>query len=163
MKAEIKSFCLEYDYPQEAIDSLLNDFITLKKTEYYPMFRAYVDLYNNDDSSYDHSQSLKAMDLISQRIGIHEYSLKFLLHVCMARHCRELYDQAEIPVGIYHGAMLDLKWKLLECKRIMGIWGTFEGPWFDRFFNLSRFALGRLQFEDDISMEAYEKNGHKLH
>ncbi len=162
MKAQIKSFCMEYDYPEEATKSLLADYDVLKKSEYHSMFKAYVDLYNTDDASYDHSRSLKAMDIISENTGINVFSMRFLLHVCMAKHCRELYDQAGIPLKIYHGSMLDLKWKLMECKKVYGVWGTFVSPWFNRFFDLSRFAIGRLQFEDDLSLEKYEKNGIKL-
>ena len=162
MKAEIKSFCTEYDYPEEAIQSLLADFEALKKSGYYSVFQSFVDVYNNDDPSYDHSRSLKAMDIIAEKTGIHNFALKFLLHVCMAKHCRELYDQAGIPVSIYHRSMLDLKWKLMECHKMYGIWGSFVSSWFNRFFDLSRFAIGRLQFEDDLSLECYEKNGVKL-
>ncbi len=162
MKAEIKSFCTEYDYPKEAIDSLLTDFTALKNTEYYPLFKAYVDLYENDDASFNYAKALNVTETIAERTGIHRYALDLLFFICLAKHCRELYDQAEIPLKIYHGSMLDLKYKLLECKKIYGVWGTFVAPWFYRFFELSRFALGRLQFEDDPSCEAYEKDGIKL-
>ncbi|MBO5248477.1 MAG: DUF5596 domain-containing protein [Clostridia bacterium] len=162
MKAEIKSFCTEYDYPPEAIESLLSDFATLKASEYYPLFKAYVDLYERDDISFQHSKALQATRLIAEKTNINHYTLDLLLYICMAKHCRELYDQAGIPVKIYHDSMLDLKWKMLECKKIFNIWGTFVGSWLDRFFELSRFALGRLQFEDDPSAEEYTKNGVKL-
>ncbi len=162
MKAEIKSFCTEYDYPKEAIDSLLADFTTLKKAEYYPLFKAYVDLYNQDDASFNYSKALQITKRIAEKTGINNFSLDLLLFICLAKHCRELYDQAELPVKIYHDSMLDLKWKLLECKRVYGVWGTFVAPWFSRFFELSRFTLGRLEFEDDPSTETYEKNEVKL-
>jgi hypothetical protein len=35
----------------------------------------------------------------------------------------------------------------MECRTVYHINGIFVGFWYDRFFNLSRFALGRLQFE----------------
>ncbi|MBO5221598.1 MAG: DUF5596 domain-containing protein [Clostridia bacterium] len=162
MKAHIKSFCTEYDYPEEAIQSLLADFDALKKTECYPLFRAYVDLYEADDVSFDHAAALRAMRKISEITGINRYALDLLLYICLARHCRELYDEAGIPVRIYHDSMKDLKWKLMECKKVHGVWGSFVASWFPRFFDLSRFALGRLQFEDDPSVECYEKNGIKL-
>ncbi len=162
MKAQIKSFCLEYDYPEEAIKSLLADFDAIKKTEYYPLFKAYVDMYNDDDPSFSFPKALKAMEIVANGTGISEYAIKFLLHVCMAQHCRELYDQAGIPLKIYHDSMLDLKWKLMECKKNFNVWGSFVASWFNRFFELSRFALGRLQFEDDPAQETYEKNGVKL-
>ena len=162
MRAHIKSFCLEFDYPEEAIKSLLADFDALKKTEYYNLFKAYVNLYETDDASFDHGYALRATKAISEKTGINRYALDLLLYICLAKHCRELYDQAELPVKVYHDSMLDLKWKLMECKKVRGVWGSFVASWFSRFFDLSRFALGRLQFEDDPCMESYEKNGIKL-
>ncbi len=162
MKAEIKSFCTEYNYPKEAIESLLSDYSALKKTEYYPLFKAYVDLYHNDDASFNYDKALKVTKSIANKTGINRHTLDLLFFICLAKHCRELYDQAEIPVKIYHDSMLDLKWKLFECKKIYNVWGTFVAPWFPRFFELSRFALGRLEFEDDPSTETYERDGIKL-
>lgn len=162
MKAEIKSFCLEYGYPNDAIASILEDFEKLKHSEYYPLFRAYIDLYNTDDPSFSHKKALEITKMISEKTEICRYSLDLLLYICMTEHCRELYDQAEIPVKVYHDSMLDLKWKMLECKNVHDIWGIMVAPWFDRFFELSRFALGRLEFDDNPSTRCYEKGGVKL-
>lgn len=162
LKAEIKSFCLEYEFPSMATESLLNTFAELKKTEMYPLFESYVTLYETDDPSFTHSKAISAVEKIGENTGIDTYALNMLLFICYAKHCRELYDQAEIPVKIYHDAMKDLKYKLEECKRVYGVWGTFVPNWFPRFFELSRFALGRLQYEDDPSTEVYSKNGIEL-
>lgn len=162
MKAEIKSFCTEYGYSNEAITSLLNDYSALKKTEYYPLFKAYIDLYNDDDPSFSHPKALNANKMIAEKTGVNPFALDLLLYICMAKHCRELYDQAEIPVKVYHDSMLDLKWKMLECYKIYGTWGIFVPRWFGRFFELSRFALGRLEFDDNPSPGCFEKNGVKL-
>lgn len=159
MKAEIKSFCQEYNYPEEAIQSLLADFDALKKTPCYPLFKTYVEMYNNDDTSFDYGTSLGGIRKIAEVTGINSYALELLFFICLAKHCRELYDEAELPVKIYHDSMSDLKWKLMECKNVHGVWGSFVASWFPRFFDLSRFAIGRLQFEDDPSTEVYSKNG----
>lgn len=162
MRTEIKSFLTEYDYPEQAIQSLLQDFDTLKQTEYYPLFQANVALYEQDDASFSHQKALSAMKVIAEGTGISSYAVDFLFYVCLAKHCRELYEQAELPLSLYCDAMMDLKWKLLECKKVYGIWGSFVAFWFCRAFDLSRFTLGRLQFEDDPSAEAFEIHGNRL-
>ncbi len=159
MKAQIKSFCTEFEYPKEATESLLDAYTQLKRTEYYPLFLSYVDLYNNDDASFSHDKALRVTKYLAEHTKINRYTLDLLLFICMAEHCRELYVQAEISLKVYRDSMLDLKYKLMECQKNFGVWGSFVAPWFPRFFDLSRFALGRLQFEDDPSMERYEKNG----
>ena len=63
---------------------------------------------------------------------------------------------------IYHDSVLDLKWKLEECKLVKGVCGSFVAVWFPNFFKLTRFALGRLQFELMPIPFDYEKQGVKL-
>ena len=58
--------------------------------------------------------------------------------------------------------MLDLKYKLDECKTVKGVIGSFVAWWFDRFFKLERFALGRLQFEVDRFGRDYQRDGYRL-
>ena len=65
-------------------------------------------------------------------------------------------------VGISGNTVLDLKWKLIECKDIKGIRGSFVAGWFGGFFKLERFALGRMQFQIITIDRDYEKYGVKL-
>ncbi len=162
MRTEIESFCLEYNFPEEATKSLLADFDALEKTEYYSLFKTYVDLYNNDDASFIHQKALDAVRTAAKLAEVNSYAIELLLHICMAKHCKELYEEAGLSMKVYHDTMEDLKWKMLECKKVYGVWGTFVAYWLVRFFELSRFSLGRFQFEDDPSVETYEKNGIKL-
>ena len=65
-------------------------------------------------------------------------------------------------LAIWRNSMMDLKYKLIECRLVRGIYGSFVASWFDRFFNLTRFALGRLQFEVVPFKHVYEKDGKRL-
>jgi hypothetical protein len=55
--------------------------------------------------------------------------------------------------------MADLKYKLDECLLVYGIVGSFVAKWFVGFFNLTRFGIGRLQFEVIPFRDNYNKNG----
>ena len=80
----------------------------------------------------------------------------------MTRRLRALYAERGLSSEIYRNSVLDLRYKLEECKTVKGIVGSFVAYWFPGFFDLSRFALGRLQFEMiDFGMD-YERNGHVL-
>ena len=48
---------------------------------------------------------------------------------------------------IFTNSLRDLEFKRKECQDVYGVNGIFVGFWYDRFFDISRFALGRLQFE----------------
>ena len=48
---------------------------------------------------------------------------------------------------IFYNTMLDLRYKLEECKLVHNQIGTFVPKWYKGFFEMKIFALGRLQFE----------------
>lgn len=159
MKAEIKSFCEEFAYPQEATAALVDTLEKLEQTEWYPLFRGYVRQYEDDECCFNYRTALAVMQKIADQTGLSRYTLDLLFFISLAKHCRELYEEAGLPLKIYHDSMSDLKWKLQECHSMYGIWGSFVASWFPRFFDLSRFALGRLQFEEDLSSEMYSSQG----
>ncbi len=99
---------------------------------------------------------------VAQRLDMHTYTAELLIFICLSKHLRELYLERNMDISIYHNSMLDLKYKLAECKAVKGVVGSFVAWWFGRFFNLERVALGRLQFEVDLFGRHYEKDGHIL-
>ena len=78
------------------------------------------------------------------------------------KHLKVIYSKKGLDMQIYKDSVLDLKWKLEECKAVKGICGSFVSPWFCGFFDLSRFALGRLQFEVITTWQDYKKGNVKL-
>ncbi len=82
-----------------------------------------------------------------ERVGVHRYSAELLLFICLSKRLRERYAERGIADTIWYDSMCDLKWKLWECKAVKGVYGSFVASWFDGWFKLTRFALGRLQFE----------------
>ena len=78
---------------------------------------------------------------------------------CLSQRLRQRYRQQGIDDGIWQNTMLDLKYKAVECHLVEGVWGTFVAKWNEGFFNMTRFALGRLQFELKPFGYEYAKNG----
>lgn len=99
---------------------------------------------------------------VAQRLDIHRYTTELLVFICLSKRLREIYIERGIDLSVFRGSMLDLKYKLDECKTVKGIVGSFVAFWFNRFFNMERFALGRLQFEVDRFGQHYERDGHIL-
>lgn len=99
---------------------------------------------------------------ISELLSIHNFTVDLLIFICMSKHLKNEYDLRKIDLQIYKDSMLDLKYKLDECKIVKGICGSFVAPWFNGFFDLTRFAFGRLQFEVIKTWQDYEKQGVKL-
>lgn len=60
---------------------------------------------------------------------------------------KERYAVEGLPEELLWNTMMDLRYKLMECMQIHGVWGTFVTSWYGNFYRLGRFALGRLQYE----------------
>ena len=65
----------------------------------------------------------------------------------MSERLHKLYNEKGIDDTIFYNTMLDLRYKLEECKLVHNQIGTFVPKWYKGFFEMKIFALGRLQFE----------------
>ena len=156
-------FLDEFAYSAEDAEVLLRayDVISAKnaaKTLFFEALSAY-----EKDCKIDYKKEiLERSRMIENLTKIHRYTVDLLLFICMSKHLKTLYAERAIDMQIYKDSVLDLKWKLAECKAVKGICGSFVASWFTGFFDLTRFALGRLQFEVITMEKDYEKNGVKL-
>lgn len=159
MRNYLNYFFQKFTYPEEACDALMcaYDAIDSKKslkTEFQNLLNAY-----SDNMNCDFKGLLRSMKELSGKADIHEYTGHLLLVICMSKKLKDYYEQACIDEDIWFASMCDLKWKLMECKCVYDIWGTFVADWFDRFFDMTRFAIGKLQFELIPFHENYEQDG----
>lgn len=142
-KSWLKTFCVEFNWPEEAYiahDEVLEKLKDNKR--YFELVDAYFSDSNGDlwDTVQELRATFKEGEVRSETAGL-------LFFVLIARQLKENYKNAGIDEAIWHQSMKDLGAKLLECKNVRGIWGSFVADWFIGFFNLSRFGLGRLQYE----------------
>jgi hypothetical protein len=92
--------------------------------------------------------------------GIHPYILSFYLPFLATKRLREEYQKQNISEKIFFDTVMDLKYMLDECKEVYDIWGTSSFDWFVDFFRLTRFALGRFQYDiTTFGQESYTKYG----
>lgn len=78
---------------------------------------------------------------------VSRYTLELFLILRCWEIVRGKYEEKGISMEIYQDTLKDITYKLLECRDVYGINGTFVGEWYGGFFDMTRFALGRLQFE----------------
>lgn len=90
---------------------------------------------------------LKELTKLAASSGINEYTLHFLFLIGCTDVLHEKYREQGISDELFWEAMDDFRCKLLECYEVKGVWGTFVAGWYGGFFNMSRFALGRFQYE----------------
>ena len=155
----LQDFMPRCDFPDEAIASLLKDYDTVHRDPHCgAQFDALVLLFDKDLLD-RYQDALDCLRRLAEQVDVPYQAVHMLYLLCLSRRTRELYEARGISEQIYWMTMKDMTWKLLECHRFVEIWGTNTAPWFERFFRLTRFALGRLQFEPNISPQRYEKGG----
>lgn len=141
------NFMKEIGFDEDAIASLHNDIKKIYENgAAKDLFEECISLYENDIFTDFPSLLSKAAEA-GALANVHEYSAHMLILVCMTKHLRDEYRKNGMPDDIFFASVSDLKWKLWECKAVKNVWGIFVAPWENRFFNMTRFALGRLQFE----------------
>lgn len=162
MKDYILEFAREFDFPAGAGEALAAAYDRLvaepeNKAAFFGLLNRY-----EQDMNCDYQQLITEMSALSQQAGIHEYEGGMILPICMAKTLKRYYAEANLPEEMWFTAMSDLKWKLVECKNAYDIWGSFVARWFSRFYSLTRFGFGKLQFEAMPMGIAYEKDGLSL-
>ncbi len=143
----LEGFFQAFDYPQEAREALLKTYgVILQNAEANRFFEQAVMLYESG-LSLDYGLMMKHAAKAAEASGEPKETVDLLFVISLSEHLKELYRQRGLDIKIYHDTCLDFKAKLMECIQIKGVWGTFVTDWFGRFFQMTRFALGRLQFE----------------
>ena len=107
----------------------------------------------------DFKKILSLANRAAEILSIHKYTAELLIFLCLTQRLREEYEKRGVDVKIFDDTVLDLKYKNEECKLVKGIVGSFVAEWFFKFFDMTRFALGRLQFQIIDFAHSYEKDG----
>lgn len=150
----VSEFCNRCAMPEDATAELEANYQRLKKfnTE-YSVFEECIDAYSKN-YEFDYGQAFEKIEALSEKTEIHKYTLDLLYMIMLVPELQRLYIKRKISEEIFFDSVSDLKWKAVECKNVYGVWGIFVGWWTIGFFNLKRFALGRLQF----NLRCFEKN-----
>ena len=147
VKEEISDLMIKIDFPKEAqhvlcsaLDKILADNLLASR------FDALLSVYD-ENKDCDYKALVAESADIAASVGIHSYTSQMLLYLALGKRLKERYAELGIDESIFYASMCDLRYKLEECRLVYGEVGSFTNNWFQGFYDLSRFALGRLQFE----------------
>ena len=99
---------------------------------------------------------LDKMKALSEASGVHRYTSDMVFWLYCARQLRYIYGVNGLPEEFWQGVLVDLRCKLFECRNVYGVNGTFV-DWFRAFYQLKRFAAGRLEYDlSEWSGEPYK-------
>lgn len=160
MKEYLISFFDEFGYDSADTHCYLDAYDAIAaRIDTREILGAALDAYEADIYLDYGKEILDRAQQIADISGVHTYTVQQLVFICMTKHLRKLYLERKLDMQIFRDSVLDLKWKNEECKAVKGICGSFVAGWYPGFFDLTRFALGRLQFELKKARLDYSKNG----
>lgn len=84
---------------------------------------------------------------ISEKSGINLYTVNMLSIIVSSKWLFEDYKSKGISEDIFHDTMKDIKYKLIECKQVKGVYGTFVEGWYNSIFEGKVIQLGRFAYE----------------
>lgn len=146
-----KKYALElmqkYSFSEQAIAEILSAYDKIYSCDKAKeLFEQQIKIYEHDMMFYfrgalDHIRNAADISNVRQETAL------LLYVICLTEHLKFLYDNKGYDKKMFDGVICDIKAKNQECYAVCGIHGTFSAEWFERFFNLTQFVLGRLQFE----------------
>jgi len=159
MRTYLTNFLIKQQYQASDANYLLSayDKIT-QNVEASRKWESAISLYDTDCNC-DYKEIIAKADAAASLTGVLEYTAELLIFLCLSKRLETRYIERGIDLEIFERSMADLRYKLEECKLVYGIIGSFVADWFVGFFDLTRFALGRLQFEVIDFGKNYEKDG----
>jgi hypothetical protein len=91
----------------------------------------------------------------AEKIGIHQYTVELIMSLWAGEYLEKEYEKAGLSKQLFIDAMKDMTYKMRECVKYHGIFGTtcHTAGWFNGWFHLNRLALGRLQYDTNITLE----------
>ncbi|MBQ8356769.1 MAG: DUF5596 domain-containing protein [Clostridia bacterium] len=159
MHAYLNDFFELLDYPAQAREVFTLAYRKIcASAKAAPRLAALLNRYS-ENKDLDYPAAIREAGELGEQAGVLPYTTHALLFICLSKRLREYYREQGIDDTIWQNSMLDLKYKAVECYLLHGVWGTFVAQWNKGFFNMTRFALGRLQFEIRPFGFTYEKNG----
>lgn len=164
MRVYVEEFMKEQFYPAPANKELLTVYnkIMADDTLCDILCRA-VSIYEND-ATCNFDEVLALCEELEQSSLLHEYVVNLIFYICLTNHLKFRYEKADIGSDIWSDTVAELKYKMIECKDRANIWGITDKESLRNIFEMKRFTLGRLQFEqttfgDVLPTMKYEKDG----
>ena len=112
----------------------------------------------------DIASAFSGIDELARDLSVSSYTMSMLLLLLCCKPLCSRYQNNELTKQLYWDTMADLTYKLKECHSVYGIWGTFVREWYPDFYQLARFALGRMQYEfSDFHLNSFSWCGHPVH
>jgi hypothetical protein len=146
-KIILEGFLKQFIYTEQEIAaslSLLERFQKCKApyNEFMRYYNSYKDLH-----VINYSELYNKIESLARESDMRPFELQLLFIQMLAAHSEHFYKAKGYSHELWIDCLTDLVWKMRECKRVNGFYGSRTFTWFERWLYATRITLGRLQFE----------------
>ena len=160
-KKDLEAFMRLIEFDDDAIAAQLEAF---DKTWENEKCRAYLLSHVNRYRDTGHIEfGLLSNDAVLSAQELHEkqYVFMLLFDLCAAMYSYPVYEAKGLSRKVWIDSMEDFRFKLNECHKLHGEWGTFVF-WFGRFYTAECITFNRLEFELETASEDLDADGFKV-
>ncbi len=161
----IKTLMQKIHFPDEAVKAFSE---VENRLDLNPAFAEKFDkaVYDYMFAGQENTEAAAAMlKIIADEFGENVLTLNTVFLLGCSEELLNRFRAAGISDEIYWDSMADMRCKLLECMECEGVCGNFVLSWYNGFFKVRRFALGRFQYERSTFTNEggyVTKSGHRL-
>ena len=138
-------------FPQEAGEEALRCAAALAQSGQEAALDSGVDSFYRQDLNIQLAEPL--IQTIAREGGVHPYTVWLLFLIQAAKPAVASYLEKGVPEDLVWETFRDLKFKVMECKNVQGVWGNFVAFWYPIFYSCDILKLGRLEFENTVYKE----------
>ena len=164
MREYLSYFMENINFPGEAVetfldvhDSLVSDTVHKKEMD------SIITKYYCDEGYKRINEVLEDLTRLAQKMDINPYTMHLMFYLYCSKILKNKYKTSDVSMDVFWNSMLDLSYKLWECRNKHGVLGTFVANWLSDYFVMERFGLGRMQYEAiPFPYDRYTKNGYTV-
>lgn len=142
MKQYILDFMTQYDYPQPAIEAVIDAYNILKDNA---QFNYILENYYTDETINEDCKD-GLLYTLCRDLQVNFFTAKLLLYICLSPNLKQMYIDSGYSEDFWCENIGDLKLKMTECYNVHKIWGLFSNGWFPSVFRMDTFTLGRMSY-----------------
>ena len=168
IREQIKKFCEDRAYPNNAESSLIQTVEALRANEINcHRFLCPVDDYFQDKEvdfrkTTARSVYFSTTNSVAKKLEISNIPLVATFYYSLLPKLKEKYEKAGYSEELFLDSVDYLRSKMYNGYRVFGTWGIFEEPDFSKIFTLQQFGFGRISYEIGKSPVNAEVGGKKI-
>lgn len=94
---------------------------------------------------------------LASKLGENHFTVYLVFLMECVIKIKPIYDEKGISEEVYLDTMTDISYKVIECKKLHGVYGVDVFAWYHTIFGMYTFKLGRLEYaEGELIYDSYK-------